>query len=485
MQNKFMFFKNISKNGLKIAAIVVAISLTGFGCKGLTAVEQAAVKPVSIEYWSVFASNDAIQKTIEKYRVTHPQVNIDFRVFRPDEYETELVNALAEDRGPDIFSVEADMVGEYETKLLPMPESVTVPIVIGSAPVGVSGLPESNSNADVQVTISSKKTITTKKLKEIFVSVVGEDVILEVENAEKIFALPLSLDTLALFYNREILDKSGIPEPPKTWEAFVDGIKKLRRMDASTGALNVAAAGLGTATNIDRAQDILALLMMQNGAEMYDDYGRATFHLIPGGLRGRTIQPGVEALQFFTDFANPLNDKVYGWDKSLPSSFEMFARGQLAYFFGYSYHRDLLLARSPKLNYGIAPMPQLNNEPVNVANYWVEGVSKKTKHVDEAWDFLQFAATDINAVTDYLVTSERPTALRALVSATKEKQEPLVPFIDSVLSAHSWYKGSNKKAAERIFSNMVNAVNDARNNGRDVNFVKIINDGAVQVGATL
>mgnify|MGYP001611753507 CR=1 FL=1 len=245
--------------------------------------------------------------------------------------------------------------------------------------------------------------------------------------------------------------------------------------------MTVAAAGLGTSNNVERAADILALLMMQNGAEMYDDFENPLFNQIPRAIVGRSAPPGAEALEFYTDFANPFNDKVYAWDKRLPSTVDSFARGQLGFFMGYSYHRDQLLAKNPKLNYAIAPMPQLNQESIAVANYWVLGVSKKTANANEAWDFLVFASTNKDVVLSYLKTAQRPTALRALVAPQKETTEVLVPFIDAVLYAKTWYQGVNKKGAEKVFLDLIERVHQATSAGEKLDYIKYVNDATKQL----
>jgi len=40
------------------------------------------------------------------------------------------------------------------------------------------------------------------------------------------YASPLSINTLALFYNRDLLNEAGIVLPPVTWEEFVNDSKK-------------------------------------------------------------------------------------------------------------------------------------------------------------------------------------------------------------------------------------------------------------------
>jgi ABC-type glycerol-3-phosphate transport system substrate-binding protein len=336
---------------------------------------------------------------------------------------------------------------------------VTVPTVTYKSSGG--GITQGQPEIDT-VTMEATPLYTPRRYKDTFVAVVGEDAIVkDTKGVEKIYGYPLSMDTLQLFYNRDLLDKAGIAEPPTTWEEFNKSIEKLRKIDPGTNKIVQAAAALGRADNIDRATDIVMLLMAQNGAKLKDESGRPSFDLIPVDLKNRTKAPGPEALAFYTDFANPGKSDVYTWSKDLPSSVDMFSRGTLAYFFGYSYHRDQLLERAPKLNYGVAPVPQLNSTPVHMANYWIEAVTKKSKHQDEAWHFLNFITQEQQAAT-YLKKTTRPTALRSLVKKQLDDNslEVIKPFIQGVLVAKNWYQGNDEKTAEQIISSMIKRVND-------------------------
>ena len=137
--------------------------------------------------------------------------------------------------------------------------------------------------------------------------------------------------------------------------------------------------------------------MTQNGTRMTSDSGYPTFHLIPPGSN-LPLPPGEQALQFYTDFAQSTKE-VYTWNATLPESLDAFVRGQTAFFFGYAYHLPFIRARAPKLNLNIVSVPQVNTQlPVNFASFWVETVSKKTAHPNEAWDFILFAGNAKNVV---------------------------------------------------------------------------------------
>jgi ABC-type glycerol-3-phosphate transport system substrate-binding protein len=137
----------------------------------------------------------------------------------------------------------------------------------------------------------------------------------------------------------------------------------------------------------------------------------------------------------------------------------MFAQGKLALFLGYAYHLPQILNQAPKLNFGIAKLPQIEGNPqgVNFANYWVETVSAKSKYTAEAWDFIQFA-TKAEQAKLYLDKVKKPTALRSLINQQIDDMDIGV-FANQVLTAKSWYRGIDSAAAEQIFAAMIdNAV---------------------------
>ena len=104
----------------------ILILTSGFGCKLVDKKTQEAMKPVTLNYWRVWDGPDAFDGIIANYKQLHPNVNINYRKLRYDEYEKELLDALAEDRGPDIFSIHNTWIKRYENKIVPMPTSITM-----------------------------------------------------------------------------------------------------------------------------------------------------------------------------------------------------------------------------------------------------------------------------------------------------------------------------------------------------------------------
>ena len=419
----------------------VFLLTAGIGCRKPDI--GAVTEPITLNYWRVFDGRDDFAEIINRYNQMHPYVNINYRKLRYEEYEQELLNAFAEDRGPDIFSIHNTWVRKYESKLEPMPAQTSMVFQIEKGSIKKELVPETRTI----------RSMNLQELRQSFVDVVYSDVVI----SNNIYGLPLSVDTLAMYYNQSLFDQAGIVEVPKHWNRdFQQMVKSLTKQDLRGNILQ-SGVSLGGSDNIERHSDILSVLMMQNGAVMASDTGQVLFHTIPASLSGGDYNPGLMALRFYTDFANPIKE-VYSWNNELDNSVNMFASGKSAIMFGYAYHLPIIKSMAPKLNFVVEPLPQIEgaSAPINFANYWVETVSRKSQHKNEAWNFVQFMANPEN-VTSYLNKTKKPTALRALIPSQTESLEIGV-FARQVLTSRSWYKGKNPLLMESFFGQMIDAV---------------------------
>jgi ABC-type glycerol-3-phosphate transport system substrate-binding protein len=446
---------------LNLFLVFVFILTAGFGCKSPGKDVKEKLAPIELNYWRVFDDVDAFDDVIAAYSQLHPNITINYRKFRFEEYEQALLEALAEDRGPDIFTVSEGWIKEYESKIAPMPPEITLAYQFTKGTI----------KKEIAYELRTTPSPSLREIKADFADTVYEDVVLD----GKVYGLPMSLETLIMLYNKDILNKSGIAQTPKTWKAFQEAVQKSTRFDTE-GNIIQSGAALGTAYNIDRNFDVISILMMQNGANMTDASGRTTFSVNTQDK----YNPGIEALRFYLDFASPVKS-VYSWNADMSHSFDAFLSGNLAFTFGYNYHIPSVKSRAPKLNLGIAPIPQINpDNPVNYANYWVEGVSKKSAYIDEAWDFIIFATNKYN-VGSFLERTQRPTALKELLS-TQTDDEELYPTSIQMLTATNWYQGQNQPAAEEAFKDMIDELPSAVTE-RD--FSDILKTATIKVNQTI
>ena len=376
--------------------------------------KEKAPSPLTLEFWSVFDDSDVYSLLISEFQKQYPYITVNYRKKNIVSYEQELLDALASGRGPDIFSVNNAWMPRYFEKLTPTPEGL----------------------------------ITLERFREVFADVAEQDLILD----GKIYALPFSIDTLALFYNKDLLNSAGVALLPKTWEEFNSAVEKLTQKDEE-GEITQAGAALGASRNVNRSTDILALLMMQSGAQMVSaDKTEAAF-ADSVSLNGENFLPGSRALAFYTNFANR-SKKVYSWNSSQHYSLDAFAQGETAMMINYSYQIPVLRAKSPHLNFGISALPQISSKgtAVSYANYWSQGVAKSSQNSVAAWQFISWLAQSENSA-QYLERAKKPASRRDLIEQQKNDAD-LAVFAKQALSARSWWQADNA-AIEKIFADMI------------------------------
>jgi len=426
--------------GLLISVFLIT---SGLGCKCTTSDRIAEkVKPINLVYWRTQDSQDAFTTIIDGWRALYPHISITYKTIREEEYEQTLLEAWAEDRGPDIFSIPDTWLGKYQTKILPVNLSQEI-VLARQIMVGTI-------KKEPKVIEERKKVPNLRELREIFVETVSDGVILE----DKIYGLPLGLDLLVLYYNKELLNNAGIITPPQTWQEFVNSVNALTLQDRYGNFIQSGAA-MGTAENVANLTDILSLLMLQNGTSMVNQKDQVIFD--QALIDDPNYSPGIEAVRFYTGFANPYQG-VYTWNEEMINSLDAFAQGRVGFILGYSNYLSIIKSQAPKLNFDIAKIPQIGSslKEVNYARYWLETVSKKTKHPSEAWGFLLYAMEPQNAQS-FVERTKRPTAHRALIEMQLEDFD-LAPFARGVLTAQTWYQGKNYSLVEEAFQEMVKNV---------------------------
>jgi len=227
---------------------------------------------------------------------------------------------------------------------------------------------------------------------------------------------------------------------------------------------------------------------------------------------GASISPGENSLKFYTQFAKSGGDNPYSWNPQMHYSIDAFAEGKLAMMLNYSWHRDTLTAKAPKLNYEVAPVPQITGNPAaNYANYWGFAVAGNKKIVNsnpaflpvtdeirvaEAWKLLNYLtmrpeqswsqvataagskntiATDWDPAKVYLQKTWKPAGRKDLIES--QKTDPKIGvFAAQNLIAKSWYQ-VDPEATEIILAEMIDKVNRGQAGTQDA-----IQAAAAQVG---
>jgi ABC-type glycerol-3-phosphate transport system substrate-binding protein len=463
----------MSKNKIIILSFVFILLITsGFGCT-LNPFKKRPfqLNPVTLNVWSVYENNSDLKPLFDKYKELHPTITIKYKKFSIDEYEDQLLEAWAEDRGPDIYFLPNNWIAKYKNKITPLPDKIKLPYrEIKSSGIG------NFQKTDIIDSVKEVRTTSLTDLIQNYPGVIYEDVVKNDEKKDKIYGLPLSLDTLGLFYNEDLLRYANIAFPPKTWTEFNNMVKNISLLNEN-GNFEQSGTALGTTNNITNSVDILMLLMFQNGVNLI----RPDNHINLGDPEAQDL--ALEAINFYNDYSNPIKE-VYSWNENQDEAMEAFINGQVAFFFGYPYHISQIKSRvTNKFNLKTTHVPQIKDtlRPANFANYWVMTVSHKTKNVDPAWGFIDFATREEN-VKMYLEKTKKPTALKSL----KEKQASdleLKPFVEQILTARSWYRGDSPKKANEYIIEIIDKIKSGNLQLKEIR--NLLSNTAIKINQTI
>ncbi|MDR3582087.1 MAG: extracellular solute-binding protein [Candidatus Pacebacteria bacterium] len=320
------------------------------------------------------------------------------------DYRNQMLAAIAAGTGPDIF--------EIGNRDLPQWKSVLAPV------------PAADASTFSLVTLQSD-----------FPTVVGQDFV----SGGQIYALPLSIDTLAMIYNKDLVDSAGIATIPKTWTDFDNDIPKLRTVNAQGQVTQAAAALGGSSASIANAPDIVFLMMLQNGATMASTDGSS----VSFAGTGSSASAGLGAFNFYLQFANAAS-QYYTWSDSMGTARDSFAQGRTAIIFDYSSALADIKAKSPFLNYAVAAMPQPDKATVavNYAKYLGLAVNKNSANAASAWSFIINLTTSPADEKIYTTDTASPPALRSEIA--NAATEPVMSvFAAQALTARSWTEANS------------------------------------------
>lgn len=288
---------------------------------------------VTLTFWG-FEEASSMQAVFLDFEKKHPRIKVSYVKQDRKQYRERLTTRVQNRTGPDVFA--------FHNSWLPM--------VVGL----LSPLPN-----DV---------IGKKDFEAWFYPTAKKDL---VRNGA-IYGIPLSIDTLVLFANTAIFKASGTLVPT-TWGEFVDAARLLT-VKNEDGKIKTAGAAMGTFDNVTNAPEILSLLFVQNGVDLAN--------------LGQARQSVSDTFAFYTSFV----EREAVWSSTLEDSATLFAKGNLALYFGFSDDVRRVQGVNPNLVFEVHSVPTLQGRNQTIARYQAAGVSAKSRHQNEAMLLVRFLA---------------------------------------------------------------------------------------------
>ena len=332
---------------------------------------------------------------------------------RAESFDQELLENLARAGGPDVILLSQDLILRHTDKI---------------APISYDSMP-------------------LRTFRDTFIQE-GELFL----SGDGITAMPFAVDPLVMYWNRDLLTNQGIAKPPATWDEFLTMTPRLTVKDKSLNILRSAVA-LGEFRNITNAKEIVSALLLQTGNSIVSvapDNGRFISTLAPASLSS------IGAINFYTDFANPVKPN-YSWNRSLPSSRDLFAAGNLVFYFGFASESSKIRNKNPNLNFDLTffPQPKSADVIVTFGKMWGLALLRNSRNAADALSDIM-AITSAGPVARWSGGTGLPPVRRDMLTASPSDPYQSV-FYNSAVRSRGWFDPNPSRSA-LVFQNMIESI---------------------------
>jgi len=299
--------------GFAFMAVVGVFFLATFSINSTP--EEERIGPVSI--WGTYDArviNDWIQTMAE---VDKNLSQIRYYEIARDEFDRELLEALAEQRGPDVLLLDNSQVYEQRNRIFKL----------------------------------TGDTLARSDFRTTFVQMTEA-----YETPQGILGLPLFSNPLVLFWNRTIFQSASLVAPPVSWQEYSLLVPQFTQTQGNL-VVTKSALPFGETANIMNGKELVWALSLQSGNPLsfFNEDGDATALL--AGADGGAIPSLAQAADFFLSFSNP-SSPLYSWNRSLPPAQDYFVSGNAATYVGFASEIRTVQQKNPNLNFDIAELPQ-------------------------------------------------------------------------------------------------------------------------------
>lgn len=365
-------------NKVHVATLVVATCAALTGCTtaagGGTTSSGPASSPAEVVKLTVqtgFTGSDrpAYEALVASFNKSHPNIQVTFDVQPWDTIFQTLPAAWASGQGPDIAtpSYDPNVIFEY----------IDNGQVASLSDLGIDGSP---FPAAVTKAFSSD----------------GE-----------LYAVPANMADMALFYNKDLLQKAAITAPPATMDELQSAAKKLTKPGGTQYGFALPDNGFTLGWSI---------LQWSNGGDITDAKGCSAL----GSAENKAVLDAWSTLI--------AKDKVSPAGLDSPAAENLFSSNKAAMMVGGPWLVQTF--KNAKVNFGVATMPQGSAGAVTALSTVPYMISAKSQHPKEAAEFLGWW-TGKEAQAQFVKDAGFPP-VRTDMASDVTADEYLKPFLDGL-----------------------------------------------------
>lgn len=381
-----------------LSGLVFIMVLTLSGCskkQEIIELEQSLLKgePYLLEIWT--AEDEAFLTALgQEFVGTIGEDGLAVEVvgFSSEEVlQDAVINALAENRGPDLIYTNAPWIIKNKGKIHPHQDTALL----------------------------SVESFTDQFLPA------GHELVEE----SVIWGIPVGIETLGILYNEDLFIKNlkNQIKPQSTWEGFVEDVKNLKKESSSFERFSLAGVALGLPDNTHHGLWVLKNLFKQYGVTLFSGNQNeavfATFNVLDEN--GNRENQSQNALQFVSSFADSRNQN-FTWTSEFASSTNEdkewipFLEGRVAMIFGTARDFKKLQEKTEEESFPVtaemmrtAALPQIDSKnPKAVSKAWTLGILKDSQNHELSRRFTLFAINPEN-IRSYFRSTGIPGSRRS------------------------------------------------------------------------
>jgi multiple sugar transport system substrate-binding protein len=337
---------------------------------------------VEIEYWQyeLDAKTAIVNELIPEFQAANPLITIKHVNFPYDDFRQQVAAAVQAGEGPDVLNVYYGWIPSYVQQqfLQPLPADL-----FPTATIEEAFFP----------------TVQAAKIEDAY------------------YALPTAVRTLALFYNKGILEAAG-KTPPTNWEEVVDvALATVKKNGDEFETVGITWDIGGQGHNWWRE----ALIRQNGGLPASDDKRTIDW----------TSPEAIEAFTYVTDFLLTHGVTQNAFYTDGPTAF---GSGFAALHVDGSYRIGSYKINFPDLNYGVVPLPE-HKSKASFASFWANTVTRNAAEGDKqiaALKWIDFLASEGVQQRWTPATGELPARASLAADPALLADELLAPFIQSL-----------------------------------------------------
>ncbi len=247
----------------------------------------------------------------------------------------------------------------------------------------------------------------------------------------EIYTLPTAVRTLALFYNKDLMEAAGLdPEnPPTTIQELEEQAVQCTKLD---DAGNYEIMGFPVSMSGQAHNWYREVLLRQFGQEPQSEDNRT--------ILWNASQAGYDAWDQLLKFETELKT---GDATLFDGDPNFFLSGKACFHIDGSFRLGTIANSAPDLNFGVTEMPTVNDVKMTFGSFWTHGITNKAAadpaRMDAAVKFLKFITTPAAGALWVAETGELPAQLEAASDATLLADPKLGAFVAGLPYAASTF----------------------------------------------